>query len=628
MSSHSWPSVKSLRVPFSNVIKPSVAWPLFVTVLLALVACGDDSEWLTGPGPAASVSITPDSVTVVEGQAVQLTATVRDEVGTALIDATVTWSSSETNVAEVDSAGLVSGEGPGLSLITATCEGTADTATVTVTAIPVDTVEISPGTAWVPVGQKVQLTATVYDADDNELTGRVVAWSSSDTLVASVDSTGLVTGVAADMATITATSEGKSDSATVTVTPIPVESIEISPGTAWVPVGQKVQLTATVYDADDNELTGSVVSWSSLDTLVASVDSTGLVTGVAEDTATITATSESKSDSIDVMVMPAVPPSGPFTTATVGSGHFCAITDQGEAYCWGKNSFGELGGGFLGGSFWDAPVQVTGGHTFSTIIAGEDHTCALTPQGAAYCWGRNVLGALGNSDTTRTPEPVAVTGGLEFSQLEAGSDHTCGVTVNNDAYCWGYNYAGQVGANDTTQVHFTPTAVVGGLKFSGVSGGVYHTCGTTLGGAAYCWGRNSGGQLGDGTEESRSQPVPVIGGLTFAAVSVGGWHSCGLIPTGMAYCWGYMNLAPTPVTGGVQFLSLDGGGLSMSALGTDSLAYTSEFVFSPPTPVPGGLKFMTLSSGWPYTCGVTPLGGLYCWGGGFGSTPIRFGGPE
>ncbi|UCF20345.1 MAG: Ig-like domain-containing protein, partial [Gemmatimonadota bacterium] len=216
MSSTNWPSVEFLRVLRSFASKSSVASSLFVTFLLTLVACGDDSDSVTGPRPAATVVITPDSAEVVVGRTVQLTVTVRDQAGAALMNPAVTWSSSDSGVAEVDSTGLVSGEAPGWSLITATCEGKADTSSVVVTTVPVDSLEISPSEVSVLVGQSVQLTAKVWDAEDNELTGRVVTWSSSDRLVASVDSTGLVTGMAEDTATITAISEGKADTASVT----------------------------------------------------------------------------------------------------------------------------------------------------------------------------------------------------------------------------------------------------------------------------------------------------------------------------------------------------------------------------------------------------------------------------
>src|SRR5438874_8082200 len=171
------------------------------------------------PPPAvASVDVTPPSASVEAGQTVQLTATPKDAGGTPLSGRTVTWSSSNTTVATVSNSGLVSGVTPGAATITATSEGKSGTSSVTVTNVPVATVEVTPPSASVQAGQTVQLTATPKDAGGNPLSGRTVTWSSSNTAVATVSNSGLVSGVTPGTATITATSEGKSGTAAITVT--------------------------------------------------------------------------------------------------------------------------------------------------------------------------------------------------------------------------------------------------------------------------------------------------------------------------------------------------------------------------------------------------------------------------
>src|SRR5206468_3408243 len=128
------------------------------------------------------------------------------------------------------------------------------------------------------VGLTSQLTATLKDANGNVLTGRTVTWSSSSTTVATVSTTGLVTGKVAGTATITATSEGRSGTAAITVNappPVPVASVTVAPATATVNVAQTVQLTATLKDANGNVLTGRTVTWSSSSTTVATVSTTG-----------------------------------------------------------------------------------------------------------------------------------------------------------------------------------------------------------------------------------------------------------------------------------------------------------------------------------------------------------------
>src|SRR5205807_1943306 len=164
--------------------------------------------------PVASVSVTPASATISAGQSAQLTATPQDANGNPLSGRTVTWSSSNTAVAVADVNGKVTGVAPG----SATSEGQSGTAAITVTTVPVASVTVSPASASVGVGQTVQLTATAKDANGNTLSGRVVTWSSDNTSAATVNGSGLVTGVAAGSATITATSEGQSGASAITVT--------------------------------------------------------------------------------------------------------------------------------------------------------------------------------------------------------------------------------------------------------------------------------------------------------------------------------------------------------------------------------------------------------------------------
>src|SRR5881398_3048948 len=278
--------------------------------------------------PVASVTVSPGTASVQVGQTVQLTATSKDASGNPLSGRPVSWGSSNTAVATVSGSGVVTGVTAGAATITATSEGQSGTATITVSTVPVASVTVSPGTASVPVGQTVQLTATSKDASGNPLSGRPVSWGSSNTAVATVSAGGLVTGVTAGAATITATSEGQSGTATVTVSTVPVASVTVSPSTASVQVGQTVQLTATPKDASGNPLSGRTVSWGSSNTAVATVTASGLVTGKAAGTATITATSEGKSGPSTITVTPVPVASVTITpaTATIQTGQTVQLT--------------------------------------------------------------------------------------------------------------------------------------------------------------------------------------------------------------------------------------------------------------------------------------------------------------
>ena len=245
--------------------------------------------------PVASVSVSPTAATILVGGTQQLTATPLDANGNPLSGRTVTWVSSNTAVATVSASGLVTGVAPGSATITATSEGKSGTATITVNPVPVASVAVAPASATIVVGATQQLTATPLDSAGNPLTGRTVTWTSSDPTVAPVSGSGLVTGVAVGSVTITATSEGKSGTASITVNPPPVATVTVSPASASIRVGSTVQLTATLKDANGNVLTGRTVTWTSSNTKAATVNASGLVTGLATGSATITATSEGKS---------------------------------------------------------------------------------------------------------------------------------------------------------------------------------------------------------------------------------------------------------------------------------------------------------------------------------------------
>src|SRR5947209_8612874 len=259
------------------------------------------------PIPVATVAVAPPTASIVVGATVQLTATPQDAAGNPLTGRTVTWQTSDGTIATVDATGLVTGKALGGPVtITATSEGKAGTAAITVTPIRAATVAVAPPTASIVVGATVQLSATPQDAVGNPLTGRTITWQSGNAAVASVDANGLVTGKGAGgPVTVTATSEGKSGSATVTVTPIPVATVAVSPATASVQVGASFQFTATPKDATGNPLTGRTITWQSSAQGVATVNGAGLAQTLTVGSATITATSEGKSGTASLTVMPA-----------------------------------------------------------------------------------------------------------------------------------------------------------------------------------------------------------------------------------------------------------------------------------------------------------------------------------
>ena len=248
---------------------------------------------MTPPTAVASVQITPGSSGLFIAETVQLSAAAKDGSGNVLANRTVLWNSTNSTIASTTSSGLVSALSVGTTDISASSEGQSASITITVALVPVAAVVVTPSTPSVPVHQGLQLIASTSDTAGNSLFGRTVVWTTSAAGVATVSQSGLLTAVAPGSALITATSEGKSGSTTVTVT-IPVNTVVVTPGTVNVNPGGAFQLTAATNDVGGNPLTGRTIAWSSGTPSVATVSGTGLATAVAVGTATITATSEGK----------------------------------------------------------------------------------------------------------------------------------------------------------------------------------------------------------------------------------------------------------------------------------------------------------------------------------------------
>jgi trimeric autotransporter adhesin len=252
--------------------------------------------------PVASVVVTPPHVDAAPGVQAQFSAAAYDAAQNPLPGRAITWSTSNAAVATVDANGRMTTVSTGSATITATCEGKNGAATVTVSQAAVATVAVTPGTLTMSVGQTTQYTATLTDAGGNVLGGRVVTWGSSNTGAATVSATGVVTAVAPGTTTITATSDGKSGSAALTVTNVAVGSVTVQPQGPTILQGTSVQMSAVVRDANDNVVTDRVVTWSSSSPSQAGVSPSGIVTGLAPGTVTITATSEGKSGTSSVTV--------------------------------------------------------------------------------------------------------------------------------------------------------------------------------------------------------------------------------------------------------------------------------------------------------------------------------------
>ena len=251
----------------------------------------------------SAVTVVPDTATVVEGDTLRLAATVTDANGQVVTGAEFVWGSGDTTVAVVDATGLVTGAGAGQVQVTATAAGVTGRAELTVVAPAPTTVAVTPDTVVLTsLGQTAQLTADVRDQAGRAMDGVPVVWSSADTTVAVVDSSGLVTAVGGGAATVTATAGEAVGEARVNVRQS-AGSVTVSPSMDSVALGDTLQLVAEAYDETGHVVEGAVFTWSSSDAPVATVDPSGLVRGAGEGTATITATAGDASGTSEITVV-------------------------------------------------------------------------------------------------------------------------------------------------------------------------------------------------------------------------------------------------------------------------------------------------------------------------------------
>lgn len=208
-------------------------------------------------------------------------------------------------------------------------------------------------------------------------------------------------------------------------------------------------------------------------------------------------------------------PSGiTFTAIDAGYEHSLALDRNGNAWAWGDDSYGQVGDGTTG-SVRAGPTAVVmpQGITFTAVSAGRNHSLALDQDGNAWAWGDNDYGQLG--DTTfhnqrLVPTAVAMPPGLRFTAISAGSSYSLALDANGHAWGWGYNDLGQVGDGTDGRIRAAPTATVmpPGVTFASLDAGDAHALAIDRDGRAWGWGFNMEGQVGDGTSGTR-RLVPV-----------------------------------------------------------------------------------------------------------------------
>ncbi len=333
-----------------------------------------------------------------------------------------------------------------------------------------------------------------------------------------------------------------------------------------------------------------------------------------------------------------------FEAISAGGAHACAITATGAAYCWGSNNNGQIGDPAVV-TETNVPVAVTGGLSFQQISAGGEHTCGITFTNDGYCWGKDSFGQLGDGGANADQNaPVLVSGSTGMLvQISAGRDHTCAVTTLGNGYCWGRGLEGQLGDGLTTGSP-VPVGVTVVTTFKSMSLGTgpsiaVHSCGIESGtNLAYCWGDNGGGQLGDGTNMPRLAPVAVSGGGTYGYISLGRVFTCAVTLAGTGECWGSNPFGqlgdgsttasniPVSVAGlsGLDGISTGSDATCASSSGTvycwgdNAFGQLGDGSMTPslvPVMVTGGWTLPDIGSAVDdHMCAITGSGAAFCWG--------------
>jgi uncharacterized protein YjdB len=447
------------------------------SILASLAACGGSAKDTKTAPTLVSIHVAAASSSMVQGSTAHMTATgIFSDSSSQDLTATALWRSSATNVATVDSAGLITAHAPGTTTITATRGNATDSYTLTVANATLTALHIAAPNASLAQGTTEQFTATgaYSDSSNHDLTS-TVTWRSSATSVATIDATGLVTAHSAGTTNITATQGAVSDSFALTVTNATLASIQVSAANPSIVKGSTTQCTATGrYSNGSTQNISAAVTWRSSATSVATVSTSGLVTALSSGPTSITATSGAISGTLSLTVTSptlasvAIKPTNPSVTQG-GSVQFSATASYSDGStndataqaAWASSNLAVatvtssgLASGIAAGtatisasfggkgsstvltvaSAPQAPT-ITAQPASGTVTAGQTATFSVVASGTApltYQWRRNGTNVGSNASSYTTPATTSADNGAVFNVLvsnAAGSATSADATL-------------------------------------------------------------------------------------------------------------------------------------------------------------------------------------------------------
>lgn len=333
---------------------------------------------------------------------------------------------------------------------------------------------------------------------------------------------------------------------------------------------------------------------------------------------------------------------GSWKSIQVSFTHSCAVKSDNALYCWGLNTYGQLGDNTLVDR--QVPTLVTGGYTWSFANVMNSATCGiLLTSKMMRCWGTNTNGVRADDNLSdRVNRPTKVFSGESWKSLKLGSlgwgnDFTCGLKVDGSVSCWGYNDEGALGPTvPLNKITIGKVVVSNGNVFSDLQAGAAHICGMKADGSVMCWGYNSDSELGNGNTTSTNTPGNLSGGHTFTKISARAFHGCGIKADSSMWCWGANwsgqlgdntwddRTSPVQVTGGHQWKDVATGVNNTCGIRTDdslmcwgdwgAVADGTWNDYPYPVLASGGYKWKSVSIGDYHACGITTTGLAMCWG--------------